>query len=165
MKPSRVVCGVRVCGLCLRMAGAVLLGGAPGCTKKATAIAPAAPVDVPKRWSELRLPADGLTKVLAGTDAHGYYADYAGSDRDGLWQKVTAALGAAGYAPACTAFDDTVRGFAKGGDKLAAKIDSLGGLSLSLFDAQGHEPLLHGVCFGRFTAGPPKAINPSDLDK
>ena len=92
-------------------------------------------------------------------DAHGYYADYAGADADNLWAKVTTALKAAGYADACTAFGGNVRGFAKGDDKLATKIDSLGGpLSLSIFDEQGKEPLLHGVCFGKYTAGPPERI-------
>src|SRR6478735_8693897 len=121
MKPSRVGGG-----LCVWLTGAVILG-APGCTRKAQpdSTAPAAPGDVPKRWSALRLPADGLTNVLARTDAHGYYADYAGSDAAGLWSKVTAALNAAGYKAACSVLDGNVRGFAKGGDKLAAKVDSL----------------------------------------
>ena len=144
------------------LAAALAAVATPACKKAgpATAGAPAAAAtDVPKRWADLRLPTDGLKEVLARTDAHGYYADYAGADADNLWAKVATALKAAGYADACTAFEGNVRGFAKGDDKLAAKIDSLGGpLSLSIFDEQGKEPLLHGVCFGKYTAGPPERI-------
>jgi hypothetical protein len=145
------------------LAAALAVVAAPACKKtgRATATSAAAAADVPKRWADLRLPADGLKEVLARTDAHGYYADYeyAGPDPSGLWAKVATALKAAGYAPACTAFDGNVRGFAKGGDKLAAKIDAFPGvLSLSIFDEQGKEPLLHGVCFGKYTAGPPERI-------
>ena len=121
----------------------------------------AAATDVRKRWVELRLPTDGLKEVLARTDAHGYYADYNyfGADPSSLWEKVAAALKAAGYAPACTAFGGNVRGFAKGDDKLAAKIDAFPGvLALSIFDEHGKEPLLHGVCFGKYQAGPPERI-------
>lgn len=159
-KPSRVACG-----LCLCLAA---LGGAAGCAKKARPDSPTAALaaaDVPKRWSELRLPAEGLTKVLARTDAHGYYADYAGIDAAALWSKVTAALSAARYQPACSVLDGNVRGFARGAEKLAVKIDSLGGVALSIFDEQGSEPLLHGVCFGRHQLGPPRVIKPSGLEK
>jgi hypothetical protein len=146
------------------LAAAVVVAAiaAPACKKTgpaATATATAA--DVPKRWADLRLPTDRLKKVLARTDAHGYYADYeyAGADQGGLWEKVATALKAAGYAPACTAFGGNVRGFAKGDDKLAAKIDAFPGvLSLSIFDEQGKEPLLHGVCFGKYQLGPRETI-------
>ena len=146
------------------LAAALAAVATPACKKAgpATTGAPAAAATgVPKRWADLRLPTDGLKEVLARTDAHGYYADheYAGADLGGLWEKVATALKAAGYAPACTAFGGNVRGFAKGDDKLAAKIDAFPGvLSVSIFDEQGKDPLLHGVCFGKYTAGPPERI-------
>jgi hypothetical protein len=112
----------------------------------------------PARWSDLHLPADGLEKVQPETDDHIYYADYTGVDEAGLWAKVTAALGAAGYSPGCSMFEGHVRGFSKGDDQLAAKIDTLGGLVLTVFDAQSREGLLHGACFGRLQLGPPQRI-------
>ena len=93
----------------------------------------------PARWSALHLPADGLEKVLPETDDHIYYADYTGLDEAALWAKVTAALGAAGYKPACSLFDGHLRGFSKGDDQLAAKIDTLGAVALTIFDAQSKE--------------------------
>jgi hypothetical protein len=143
-------------------AGGIAAVAVPACKKTGAATAgTTSATSVPKRWVDLRLPTDGLKEVLARTDAHGYYADYeyAGADPSGLWEKVATALKAAGYAPACTAFEGNVRGFAKSGDNLAAKIDAFPGvLSLSIFDEQGKEPLLHGVCFGKYQAGPPERI-------
>jgi len=118
-----------------------------GCSKK-----------TPARWSALHLPADGLEKVLPETDDHIYYADYTGVDEAALWARVTAALGAAGYEPACNMFDGHVRGFSKGADQLTAKIDTLGAVALTIFDAQSKEALLHGACFGKLQLGPPQRI-------
>jgi hypothetical protein len=55
-------------------------------------------------------------------------------------------------------FEGHVRGFSRGDDQLAAKIDTLGGLALTVFDAQSKEALLHGACFGRLQLGPPRRI-------
>ena len=146
-------------GLAARLATAALsLTAAPACSKKPPASGAAAveaKVQVARRWSDLHLPAGGLQKVSPRTDDHGYYADYSGSGDAALWEKVSSALRAAGYLPACNVLDGRVRGFAKGDDKLVAKIDSLAGvLALSLFDAAGKDPLLHGVCFGKYQLGP-----------
>ena len=115
-------------------------------------------IKTPPRWSALHLPADGLEKVLPETDDHIYYADYTGVDEAALWVKVTAALGAAGYQPACSMFEGHLRGFSKGADQLAAKIDTVGVVALTIFDAQSKEALLHGACFGKFQVGPPQRI-------
>jgi hypothetical protein len=143
-------------------AGVVAALAAPGCKKTAPATAAMAidvPAGVPKRWAELRLPSDGLKEVLARTDAHGYYADYAGTDPGDLWEKVAAALKAAGYAASCNVLAGNVRGFAKGDDRLAVKIDAFAGvLALSIFDGQAKEQLLHGACFGKYQVGPPERI-------
>jgi hypothetical protein len=112
----------------------------------------------PARWTELHLPAEGLEKVLPETDDHIYYADYTGVDEATLWAKVAAAMGAAGYKPACNMFDGHVRGFSKGDEQMAAKIDTLGGLALTVFDAQSKEALLHGACFGKLQLGPAQRI-------
>ena len=96
---------------------------------------------------------------MPATNEHGYYADHSGADAAALWAKVSTALRAAGYAPVCNVLDGRVRGFAKGDDKLTAKIDTFGDvLSLSIFDEQGKDPLLHGVCFGKYKLGPEKRI-------
>jgi hypothetical protein len=137
----------------MRALGAALVfvaagAAAPACTKR-----------VPARWAELRLPTEGLQQVRPRTDDHGYYADYAGDDEAALWGKVSATLSAAGYAPACNMFDGHVRGFARGEDRLAAKIDTLGGvLAFAIFDEQGKESLLHGACFGKYQVGPARRI-------
>jgi hypothetical protein len=112
----------------------------------------------PARWSDLHLPAEGLEKVLPETNDHIYYADYTGVDEAALWGKLTTALGAAGYQPACSMFEGHLRGFSKGDDQLAAKIDTVGVVALTVFDAQSKEWLLHGACFGKFQVGPAQRI-------
>jgi hypothetical protein len=107
--------------------------------------------EVPRRWSELGLPTEGLKSVSDQTNEHGFYADYSDDQGSHLMELVSDRLRAAGYTPACSAFGDTVKGFAKGTSRLAMKVDTLGGVTLSIFDKQGKEPLLHGVCFGEYT--------------
>jgi len=131
----------------------------PGCAKKSADAGASSAVAMPKRWSDLRLPTDGLQQLLPRTNDHQFYADYSGGDDAALWEKVSVALGKVGYAPACSLFEGRVRGFAKGGDKLAAKVDSVAGtLALAIFDDHGTEALLHGACFGKFKLGPPQQI-------
>jgi hypothetical protein len=133
----------------------VALGLMPGCSTK-----------VPKRWADLGLPTDGLQKVLKETDEHGYYADHVGHDVAGFWEKVSTALQRAGYTPACSEFDGLVKGFAKGNDRLVVKVDTLDGsteglLALAIFDEQGKDPLLHGVCYGKYKqVGETKTFHP-----
>jgi hypothetical protein len=127
----------------------------PGCSKK-----------VPKRWSDLGLPTDGLQKVLKETDEHGYYADHVGHDVAAFWEKVSTAIQRAGYTPACSEFDGLIKGFSKGNDRIVVKIDTLSGstdglLALAIFDEQGKDPLLHGVCFGKYKqVGETKTFRP-----
>jgi hypothetical protein len=116
----------------------------------AVALAGCAP-KVPPPWAGLGLPAQGLKKVLDGTDQHGFYAEYAGTAAGALLETAAGALRRAGYTDACTAFDGNVRGFSHGPSRLVAKVDMLGDTAvLSVFDEEGHEPLLHGICFGKY---------------
>ena len=102
---------------------------------------------IPPEWSGLGIPSKGLLRVRPETDAHGYYADYAGQDRAALTSEVARGLWAAGYAQACSADGGDVIGFVKGDRRLAFRVDVAGSLSLSMFDAE-REPRLHGLCFG-----------------
>ena len=109
---------------------------------------------VPKMWSDLGVPSTGLQRVSPDSNEHGFYADYSGRDRSALLGEVSRGLTNAGYTQTCTALDGLVLGFSNGRRQLALKIDIVGVLSLSLFDAEGREPLLHGLCFGRYHEGP-----------
>ncbi len=120
--------------------------------------------DVPKAWSDVGVPAAGLLRVLPESDEHGFYADYAGRDRTALLAEVSRGLVKAGYSRSCTAIDGLVLGFSNGHHQLALKIDTLPELSLSLFDANGKEPLLHGLCFGRYRAGPWRTLSKEEKD-
>ena len=111
-------------------------------------------VAIPSAWAPLNLPSQGILAVSLDTDEHGFYADYRGSDKQALLEEVSRRLVAAGYAQSCTAEDGYVLGFSKGDRQLAVKVDAVPVLVLSVFDARGKEPLLHGLCFGRYHAGP-----------
>lgn len=109
---------------------------------------------VPPPWSQLNLPTSGLKEIDRDTDEHGYYAEYTGSDREGLLADVSQRLQRAGYKPACTAVEGTVLGFSRGGHNIALKVDAVPELWLSIFDEKsGKDHLLHGVCFGRYQLG------------
>lgn len=117
---------------------------------------------IPAAWAPLNLPSSGLEVVSADTDEHGFYADYRGSDRQALLDEVSRRLVAAGYTQSCTAEDGYVLGFSKGERQLAAKVDAVGVLMLSVFDESGKEPLLHGLCFGRYHAGPSHTLDANE---
>jgi hypothetical protein len=102
--------------------------------------------------------------VSGDTDEHGFYADYSGSDRQALLDDVARRLVAAGYTPSCTAEDGYVLGFSRNGRQLAVKVDSLPVLVLSVFDEKGKEPLLHGLCFGRYHAGPVHVLSAAEKE-
>jgi hypothetical protein len=156
VKPIHVMAGLGVTAL--------VIAANPACKKKTapppssqTAAAPTA--GLAPRWTSLHLPTDSLKAVLPATNEHGYYADYAGRDEAALWAKVSGAMHTARYIPGCNVLDGRVRGFIRGEDKLAAKIDTFGDvLSLSIFDEQGKDPMLHGVCFGKYKLGPAEKI-------
>jgi hypothetical protein len=127
-----------------------------GCSRGAEGTAPATSggsTTIPRPWSDLGLPTSGLKSVSDKSNEHGFYADYSGVEAARLMELVSDRLRAAGYTPACSAFHDTVKGFANGASRLAVKVDSFPGVAaLSIFDKQGKEPLLHGVCFGEYSA-------------
>jgi hypothetical protein len=102
--------------------------------------------------------------VSPESDEHGFYADYAGHDSAALLAQVSRGLASAGYSQSCSAVDGMVLGFSNGRRQLALKVDTLGGLVLSLFDAEGKEPLLHGLCFGQYRAGQWHTLDKDEKD-
>lgn len=124
----------------------------------------AAPSAVPQAWSDLGLPTTGLQRVLPETDEHGFYADYAGLDRAVLLDQVSRSLAKAGYSQSCAAVDGMVLGFSNGRRELALKIDLLPEPSLSLFDENGIDPILHGLCFGRYSEGPWRTLTQEEKE-
>ena len=119
---------------------------------------------IPEAWSALGLPSAGLVRVLPESDDHGFYADYAGLDRELLLSEVSKGLAGAGYSQTCTAVEGLVVGFSNGDRELALKIDMLPDPFLSLFDADGREPLLHGLCFGRYREGPWRTLSQEEKE-
>ncbi|SHH00633.1 hypothetical protein [Massilia sp. CF038] len=110
--------------------------------------------NVPARWASLPYPKEHLSAVEDTTDEHGIYLEYKGLDREQLLQQIEAGLTASGYVKVGEAFEGAVVGYAKGEDKLAVKVDQSGEqLFLAVFDAEGKEPLLHGVVFGKYQLG------------
>ena len=107
-----------------------------------------------ERWTNFAYPKEHLTRIEESTDEHGLYLEYSGITREELYRQVETALIGAGYARVGEVFDGAVLGFAKGEDELAVKVDQVGEkLFLAVFDAQGIDPLLHGVVFGRYQVG------------
>jgi hypothetical protein len=156
---------VRVAPLvaCLAVLSAV---GAASCKR-------AAPVELPKRWAELQLPADDLLGVDARTDEHMFSARYPGLSAAPLLAKVSAALQRAGYAPACNLFDGHVLGFVKGSDQLVANTMRLapplapreGLLILKITDQKSPEASMHGLCFGKAKLGAPTKLYGGALEQ
>jgi hypothetical protein len=102
--------------------------------------------------------------VLPESNQHGFYAEYAGRDREALLAEASRGLLKAGYSQSCSAEEGYVLGFSKGSRQLALKIDLLPGPFLSLFDEKGSEPLLHGLCFGKYRAGPPQELSQEEKE-
>jgi hypothetical protein len=126
--------------------------------------APPGPPQVPKMWEDLGVPTEGLLRVLPDSNEHGFYADYSGHDPSILLDDVSHRLARAGYKRTCTALDGYVVGFTNGCRQLALKVDIVGALYLSLFDAAGKEPLLHGLCFGRYREGPWRTLTQKEKE-
>src|SRR5262249_756590 len=78
-----------------------------------------------ERWRALGVPQAGITLILNDSDEHGFFANYRGVTPDKLLDRVSSRIEAAGYKQVCTAFDGLVRGFRRGDDELAVKIDLL----------------------------------------
>ena len=125
---------------------------------------PAVPA-LPAAWAPLDLPTAGLVVVSPETNEHGFYADYRGSDRQALLDEVARRLVAKGFTRSCAAEDGYVLGFTKGGRQLAVKVDVIGVLVLSVFDAKGKDPILHGLCFGRYRAGPSHTLDAKEKEQ
>ena len=103
--------------------------------------------------------------ILYPETPHGFYADYSGNDRAALLAEVSRGLAKAGYSQSCTAVDGLVLGFSNGRRQLALKIDMLPSPYLSLFDEHGKEPLLHGLCFGRYRGGPWHTLSQAEKEE
>jgi hypothetical protein len=119
---------------------------------------------IPAAWSGLGIPTARLVRVLPESNEHGFYADYSGS-RELLLARIVDGLATAGYSRSCTALDGDVIGFSNGRRQLALKIDLLPEPYLSLFDEQGKEPLLHGLCFGRYREGPWRTLSQAEKEE
>ena len=148
--------------LLLFLAGACRPATAVRTTSNASPVAQQSAM--PNAWSDVGVPAAGLLRVLSETNEHGFYADYAGRDRAALLAEVSRGLVSAGYSQSCTALDGWVLGFSDGRRQLALKVDALPELSVSLFDADGKEPLLHGLCFGRYHGGPWRTLSQEEKE-
>jgi len=48
--------------------------------------------------------------------------------------------------------------------QLALKVDLVPEPSLSLFDQDGSDPLLHGLCFGRYQGGPWRTLTQEEKE-
>ena len=119
---------------------------------------------VPEPWSGLGVPSTGAVRILSESDAHGIYVDYDGVDRDDLLAEVASGLESAGYSQVCTAVDGWVLGFSNGQRRLALKVDLLPEAALSLFDEYGMDPILHGLCFGGYSAGPWRTLTQEEKE-
>jgi hypothetical protein len=133
--------------------------------EEASSRAPRGRFEMPTRWASLSLPTEGVVKVDAASDEHGLYVDYRGKDRQMLLEDVSRRLIAAGYVRSCSAEDGYVVGFTKGPDQLAVKVDQVGVLALSIFDERGLDPILHGLCFGKYRAGPSHTLDAKEKEE
>ncbi len=119
----------------------------------AAAVAACSPA-VPTEWRGIPVVKDKLVKVEGDTNDHGLYAVYGGVSRAVVFQRVAAAMAGAGYTKVGEAFEGNVHGYTRGAEQLAVKVDQFGDqVFLAVFDAQGKEPLVHGVVFGTLQLG------------
>ena len=110
--------------------------------------------EIPEKWIDLGLPTDGLVKVSADTDEHGYYADYEGVTEQELKSRVEKAFDVAGFHYAGDAFEGLAWGYQSNEEKYAVKIEYTGStLHLSVFSEKGIDPLIHGVVFSKYSEG------------
>ncbi|MBB6563442.1 hypothetical protein HNP48_006162 [Acidovorax soli] len=117
------------------------------------ACSPAAPTE----WRGIPVVKDKLVKVETTTNDHGLYVEYSGVSRAEMLQRVATSMASAGYAKVGEAFEGNVHGYVKGAERLAVKVDQFGDqVFLAVFDAQGKEPLVHGVVFGQYQLGEKK---------
>lgn len=111
---------------------------------------------VPEKWKRLGIPSQGLVKVYDHSDANGFYGDYTGTSAADLSNRIAGRLTELGYTQVCSQFEATVKGFQKQDRKIIVKVGELGGrVGLSVFNENGQEPLLHGICFKGYTLGEP----------
>lgn len=136
-----------------------------GCHRERRSGADATSGTIPQQWSWLGVPTRGLVRVQPSTDDNGLYVDYAGSDDEALLAAVDERFIALGYTRSCSEFGGRVRGYRKGRSRLVMKVDTLGGMMLSVFNERGSDPLLWGVCFAGLKLGPPMPVDAAELLK
>ena len=110
--------------------------------------------EVPEQWARLGIPARGLVKVYDDTNKDGFYADYKTYSNDELVEMVRQGFLNSGFEETCNEFQGRVRGFKRGDLELVVKVDSLGDKQgLSVFNGNGNEKLIFGVCFHGYKLG------------
>ena len=111
---------------------------------------------VPEKWKRLGIPSQGLVKVYDHSDANGFYGDYTGTSAADLSNRIAGRLTELGFTEVCSQFDGAVKGFQNQDRKYIVKVGDLGGrVGLSVFNENGAEPLLYGICFKGYTLGDP----------
>ena len=114
---------------------------------------------VPEKWKLLGIPSQGLVKVYSHSDANGFYGDYTGTSAEELSNRIAGRLKELGFTEVCSQFEGIVKGFQKQDQKYIVKVAELGGrVGLSIFDENGEEPILYGICFKGYTLGEPVRI-------
>ena len=112
-------------------------------------------LSLPETWKGIKLPEIGLKEVLPSSNENGFYADYSGITREELIINIFTALDASGFEKVCEKLDGELLGFRRDDEQLVMKIDLFGDIqALSLFDKNGSDPILHGICFAGYEVGP-----------
>ena len=112
--------------------------------------------NVPENWQSLGVPSKGIVKVYDHSDSNGFYADYTGYTSEGLLKQIINRLSELGFSEVCSEFEGKVKGFQNKDQKYIVKVDDLGGkIGLSIFNENGAEPLLFGLCFKGYKIGEP----------
>ena len=109
----------------------------------------------PEAWKGIKLPETGLQEILPSSNENGFYADYSDITREALITNIFNALDASGFEKVCEKLDGELLGFRRDDEQLVMKIDLFDDVhALSLFDENGSDPILHGICFAGYELGP-----------
>ncbi|RPJ56111.1 MAG: hypothetical protein EHM12_10825 [Dehalococcoidia bacterium] len=104
--------------------------------------------EVPESWQNLGVPSKGLVTIYGHSDSNGFYADYIGYTSEELSKQIGTKLLALGFSEVCSEFGGMVKGFQNRDKKYMVIVGDLGGkVGLSIFNENGEDPLLYGVCF------------------
>ena len=117
----------------------------------AISLSACASIDMPAKWKGLGISTEGLVSIERDSDNNGLYAEYQGVDQTALFNRVSNTLLTDGYKKSGDAFDGTIVGYVKNGDRLAMKVEQIGSnVRLSIFDGNSRNRILHGIIFGKY---------------